>query len=283
MPYAVNRGVRIYWEEQGTGTPVLLIMGLSFTMDMWFRIVPALATKHRVIFFDNRGVGRSDVPRGPYTMRTLAEDAIAVLNAANVEEPVHLIGASMGGMISQELALRYPALIRSLVLACTACGPLHRMAWPNFRRSPHPREWLLRGELRERSLIRLLYADGTPEQRIAEDIQLRLVRPPLLSGVLSQFAGILIWSSYSRLPQIHIPTLVVHGDEDHMLPIANGRMIAQRIPGAEFVQINQAGHVLATDQPEICLREMNRFLEQVESRDTSLPHLGNIETSEVIA
>lgn len=283
MPYAVNRGVRIYWEEQGSGTPILLIMGLSFTMDMWFRVVPALAAKHRVILFDNRGVGRSDVPLGPYTIPLLAEDAMAVLKAANVEEPVHLVGASMGGMISQEVALRYPASIRSLVLACTACGPLHRLALPNFRRSPGPREWLLRGELRERSLVRLLYAEGTPEQRITEDIQLRLTRPPLLRGVLSQFAGILVWSSYSRLPQIRIPTLVVHGDEDHVLPIANGRIIAQRIPGAEFVQINHAGHILATDQPEICLREVDRFFRQVESPDTSLPRLDNIETSELIA
>ena len=125
--------------------------------------------------------------------------------------------------------------------------------------------------MRERSLVPLLYAESTPEERITEDIQLRLTRPPVLRGVLSQFAGILMWSSYGRLPQIRIPTLVIHGDEDHVLPIANGRIIAARIPGAEFVQIDRAGHILATDQPGACLREVNRFLSRVESLTMTVP------------
>jgi len=268
VPFAVNRGVRIYWEEWGSGPPVLLVMGLSFNLDMWFRVIPGLACNHRVIAFDNRGVGRSDVPRGPYTIPTMAEDAMSVLRAAQVNEPVHVVGASMGGMISQELVLRHPNAFRSLALACTACGPVHRLAWPNFRRSPTLREWLLlRGEVRERSLVRLLYADTTPEERIQEDIQMRLVRPPNLTGVLNQFAGVLVWSAYGRLPQIRIPTLVVHGEQDHVLPAVNGRVIAERIPGAEFVLIKNAGHILGTDQPEACMRELGRFLGRVESSD----------------
>jgi 3-oxoadipate enol-lactonase len=261
VPYAINKGVRIYWEERGEGTPMLLVMGLSFTLDMWYRVVPTLSKNHRLILFDNRGVGRSDSPPGSYSVRVMAEDAITVLDSAGVNEPALLMGASMGGMIVQEMALRYPDRFRGLVLGCTACGPFYRAAWPNFERSPGLWQWLyLRGEARERALIRLLYADGTLLERIEEDIRIRAVRQPALWPVLKQLAGVLSWGSYRRLPQLRVPVLVIHGDEDHILPASNGRAVARRIPGAAFVLIPQAGHILTTDQPELSLQIVERFL-----------------------
>ena len=136
VPFANNSGVRLYWEDHGQGPPLLMIMGLSFTLEMWSRVVPEFARDHRVIVFDNRGVGRSDVPRGRYSIGTMSEDALAVLAAAEVHEPAFVLGASMGGMIAQELALRSPDRVRALILGCTACGPLLRAAWPNLKRSP---------------------------------------------------------------------------------------------------------------------------------------------------
>src|ERR1700739_2778868 len=100
MPYTENEGACLYWTEVGSGPPVLLIMGLSFTHEMWFRILPSLAERHRVILFDNRGMGRSSVARGPYSIAQMARDAPAVLRAAGVSS-AHIIGASMGGMIAQ--------------------------------------------------------------------------------------------------------------------------------------------------------------------------------------
>jgi pimeloyl-ACP methyl ester carboxylesterase len=275
MPYAHHKGVRLYWEEHGIGDPILLIMGLSFTLDMWFRVTPVLARNYRVILFDNRGVGRSDVPPGRrYSIGVMAEDAMAVLEAAGVREPAFLLGASMGGMIAQELALRYPDRFRGLLLGCTACGPFYRAAWPNFERSPSFWNWVrLRGEARERALIRLLYADTTPRERIDEDICIRAVRQPALRPVLSQLAGILSWSSYRRLPQLKLPALVVHGDQDHILPAANGRMVARRISGAEFVLIPDSGHMLITDQPELSLEAMERFLYDVRMRQAGASEL----------
>jgi pimeloyl-ACP methyl ester carboxylesterase len=269
MPYAHHKGVRLYWEEYGEGDPILLIMGLSFTLDMWFRVTPVLARNYRVILFDNRGVGRSDVPPGRrYSIGVMAEDAMAVLEAAGVREPAFLLGASMGGMIAQELALRYPDRFRALLLGCTACGPFYRASWPNFERSPGFWNWVrLRGEARERALIRLLYADTTPRERIEEDIRIRAVRQPGFRPVLSQLAGILSWSSYRRLPALKLPTLVVHGDQDHILPATNGRMVARRIPEAEFVLIPDSGHMLVTDQPELSLGAVDRFLYEVRMRE----------------
>src|SRR6185503_20953113 len=112
---------KIYWEEQGSGDPILLIMGLGASLEAWDRTAPVLASRYRVILFDNRGVGRSDVPPGPYSLEMMADDAAAVLDAAGVQA-AHVYGASMGGMIAQEFALRHPTRVRKLILGCTACG-----------------------------------------------------------------------------------------------------------------------------------------------------------------
>ncbi len=261
MPYVTNRGARIYWEEQGSGPPILLIMGLSFTLEMWFRVLPHLRKSYRVILFDNRGIGKSDVPRGPYTIPTLASDAAAVLDAAGVEA-AHVVGASMGGMVAQELALRFPQRVLSLLLGCTSYSGLFSR-WPNFRKGPNNLTWFRAGRpQRERAMRHMLYAAGTLNEWIEEDIGVRCQCNWTYKGVLGQLAGILLWNSYRRLPSIQVPTLVVHGDEDHLIPPENGRIIAARIPGARFELIPQAGHVFITDQPEATIRLLLGFLAQ---------------------
>src|SRR5205809_7114823 len=121
MPYALSAGTKIYWEEQGSGEPLLLIMGLGATHDLWHRVTPMVAPQYRTILFDNRGAGKSDAPPGPYSIAQMADDALAVLDAAGVAD-AHVFGASMGGMIAQKLALNHVSRVRSLILCCTAPG-----------------------------------------------------------------------------------------------------------------------------------------------------------------
>jgi 3-oxoadipate enol-lactonase len=267
MPYAVNRGTKLYWEEHGSGPPVLLIMGLSFTHEMWFRVLPYLASRSRVIAFDNRGMGRSDVPRGPYLIRQMADDARAILDAAGVAA-ADVIGASMGGMIAQELALRFPQRVTRLILACTSHGGFFS-SWPDFTRFPRRADWS-RPEERERALIPLLYAGGTPRERIEEDLQIRSRCSWCYQGFLGQLTGILAWSSYRRLPHIEVPTLVIHGEDDRLVPPQNGKVVANRIRGAQFRLVPNAGHMLLTDQPEMCAEIVLSFLNQHESPELSL-------------
>jgi 3-oxoadipate enol-lactonase len=262
MPYADNAGVRLYWTSQGSGTPLLMIMGLSFTHEMWYRILPFLTEQYRVILFDNRGMGRSDVPPGPYSMRRMAEDAEVVLDAAGVSA-AHVIGASMGGMIAQELALRSPDRVLSLVLGCTSYSGLFAR-WPRFRHAPRPFGWNgLNRRQREDALVPLLYCDKTPRDRIEEDFDIRCRCVWTYKGFLNQFSGILLWNAYRRLPRISAPTMVVHGAQDRLIPPQNGRIVASRIPGAEFHLIQNAGHILMTDQPEISRELVMSFLERV--------------------
>lgn len=166
----------------------------------------------------------------------------------------------MGGMIAQELVLRYPSRVRSLILACTSSRGLFGK-WPEFRYLPG--KWHARTlEERERSIRQLLYADTTPQQRIEEDLRVRCACGWCYKGFLNQFAGILMWSAYRRLPRISTPTLVLHGDQDRLVPAANGRIIAARIPGAQFRLIHNAGHILITDQQQECMKVVGEFLSE---------------------
>lgn len=261
MPYITNEGARIYWEQHGTGATVLLIMGLGFTHEMWFRLLPDLQQRYRVILFDNRGMGRSDVPRGPYSISLMARDARAVLDAAGARS-AHVVGASMGGMIAQEIAHRWPERVHSLILACTSYSGVSSQ-WPVFGCVPAALAWARNDRLeRERALQRLIYAPGTPSERIEEDLRVCCQCRWTRKGFLSQLAGILAWSSYRWLPSLRTPVLVAHGDRDRLIPLHSARVLARRLPGARFRLIAGAGHMLTTDQPETCLGTIREFLSE---------------------
>jgi len=173
MPFAERPDARIWWDQSGTGDPVLLIMGHAYGADMWHRTARELAASYRVIRFDNRGVGRSSDPPGPYPVQLMAGDALAVLDAASAAS-AHVYGVSMGGAIALQLALDHPGRVRSLTLGCTAASA----------------EGASRGALltRVRTLVpaaalnrmagKLLYGPDTPASRRAEDQQIvrRFVR-----------------------------------------------------------------------------------------------------------
>jgi pimeloyl-ACP methyl ester carboxylesterase len=237
-----------------------MIMGLSFPLEMWNRALPLISARYRAIVFDNRGVGRSDVPRGPYRIAGMARDAAAVLDAAGVES-AHVMGASMGGMIAQELALRHPERVRSLLLGCTSCGGL-RAKPPNLRRVPIFRNWRgLNNEQRARAVIPMLYGPGASKEVIEEDLKVRLIRYPTMRGVLYQAMAIPFWSAYRRLPRLKMPVLVMHGDHDRILPPLNGKRLAARIPGAQLVMIPNAGHMLVSDAPQETMGAILGFLD----------------------
>src|SRR5258707_2511907 len=123
MAFLHNQAERIYWDEQGSGDPILLIMGLGYPSYLWHRTRPALKERYRTIALDNRGSGQSDAPAGPYSIAMMASDAAAALDAAGVER-AHVFGLSMAGMIAQQFAFQYPRRARTLILVSTApCGP----------------------------------------------------------------------------------------------------------------------------------------------------------------
>jgi 3-oxoadipate enol-lactonase len=261
MPFVENQGARIYWDEQGQGEPVLLIMGLAYPSQMWHRTRPLLASRYRTLAFDNRGIGRSDVPQGPYPIALMASDAAAVLDAAGVES-AHVFGVSMGGMIAQEFALQYPARVRSLVLGCTAAGgPTAVRAEPEAIQMLMRRE-KMRPEQAAEAAVPFIYDPATPRERIDEDLAIRRPWFPSPEGYAAQLQGILGWEAYRRLNQIVAPTLVIHGESDRLIPPGNANLIAERIPGAKLVMIPHASHLFLTDQTEVSHHAILQFLNE---------------------
>ena len=258
MPFTENNGVKIYWEEEGKGAPLLLIMGLGWPSYMWYRTKPLVAEQYRTITFDNRGAGRSDVPAGPYSIAAMASDAATVLDAAGIES-AHLYGVSMGGMIAQEFALQYPKRVKSLILGCTAAGgPEAKRAAPEVievltRQGMTPEE-------AARAINPYIYDKETPPSRVEEDLKIRLQWTPTFDGYMAQLQGIMMWEAYSRIAQIGVPTLVVHGETDQLVPAENGKLIAQRISRSKLVMIPHASHIYSTDQPEAAHKSVLEFL-----------------------
>jgi len=259
MAFTVNQGVKIYWDEQGGGDPLLLIMGLGYPSDAWYRTRPALAAKYRTIALDNRGVGRTDMPPGPYPIPAMASDAAAVLDAAGVEK-AHVFGISMGGMIAQEFAIEHPQRVRSLVLGCTAPGgPRAVRAEAAATQMLMARGTMTKEEAAE-AAVPFIYDSGTPRRLIDEDIERRRPWFPSAQAYNAQLQGILAWESYSRLSRIAAPTLVIHGESDRLVPPGNGKLIAENVRGSELVMLPHAGHIFTTDQPERAQSAILTFL-----------------------
>jgi 3-oxoadipate enol-lactonase len=248
---APSGDIELYFDSTGAGAPVLLVMGLGMNATGWWRTVPVLARSHRVLAFDNRGMGRSGKPPGPYTMDELADDAVAVLDAAG-EPAAHVYGISLGGMIAQHIALRHPDRVRGLVLgATTAGGELVAAADPVtlaffFRRADMPPDEAVWAS------VPYNYGPATRAhhaQRIGEDIAQRLRYPVEPEPYKAQLAAAAGHDTSARLGEIRAPTLIVHGEQDRMVPVANGERLAARIPGARLKTYPGAGHLYTTDEP----------------------------------
>ena len=238
-------------------------MGLGYTLEMWHRTLPVVSKRYRSMLFDNRGVGRTGAPPGPFTIREMAGDTAAVLDAAGVD-CAHVFGISMGGMIAQELALTYPSRVRSLILGCTTCGG--RAAAPA---APRVLEVLaaratMPVEEGIRAMAPFIYDSSTPAERVEEDLAIRRRTYPSTESYNAQLVAIRAFESCGRLSEITVPTLVVHGESDQLVPPENGVMLAQLIPGARLVLLPSASHIFPTDQPDAAHDAILSFLQSMD-------------------
>jgi 3-oxoadipate enol-lactonase len=243
----------LHWERTGSGPPVLLIMGLGLSGGAWWRTVPVLARRFEVITFDNRGVGRSRAQYLAYTTEAMSDDAVSVLDAADVDR-AHVYGISLGGMVAQQLALRHPERVRSLVLGAThAGGP--QVHWPDADVLEFLRKRLrMRPEEGAWSSVAFNYGERCRREhpeRIAEDIAQRLAHPFPEQAYRAQLLAASLHNCHDMLHRIAAPTLVVHGRDDRMIPVENGRVIAERIPGAQLIEVEHSGHLYPTEAPHV--------------------------------
>jgi pimeloyl-ACP methyl ester carboxylesterase len=254
----------LYWESTGEGPPVLLVMGLGLSGGAWWRTVDTLSRRFRVITFDNRGVGRSRGLTPAYTTEALADDAVAVLDALAIDR-ANVYGLSLGGMVAQQLALRHPRRVRSLVLGATTPGGRRAQLADEevmsfFRdRADLPRE--------EAAWASVAYNYGRRcrdrhADRIAEDIRRRLANEFDEAAYQAQLMAAALHNCASRLARIDVPALVVHGEDDRVVPVANAHVLASRLRHGRLHLLPETGHLYTTEAPDADA-EVARFLATV--------------------
>jgi pimeloyl-ACP methyl ester carboxylesterase len=267
MPHASLNGIRVHYESAGSGDPVLLVSGLGSPAIGWALQASALSARHRVITFDNRGVGETELsPESVYSTGQLADDAAALLAYVGVKR-AHVVGASMGGTIAQELAIRHPELVRSLVLACTwARGDARFLATIEA--------WIAlahRVPLEERFrhlLYPLVFSPAFYAVEGAADVALQrtlaYAHPTKADAIERQGRGILAWngSRETRLASIEVPALVLTGADDILTPPAFGRALARALPKGRF-RLLPGGHAFFMEQAEAFNAVVLRFLRGV--------------------
>ena len=251
---------KLYVEEHGDGEPLLLIEGLGQGMWAWREQVPVFAQDFRTIAFDTRGTGRSPAPGEPYSIADLAEDAAGLLAG----RAAHIVALSMGGYVALTLALARPELVRTLVLAGTGAGGSDRVPRP-----PHVRKAFAAAlglPLPEfgRQTMPFTFAPGWTErnpERFEEILAARLEHPTSYETIEAHANACYSFYSESHpVERIEAPALVVHGEEDLIVPVENGRMLAARLPNGRYVELRGRGHNLPLEDPEAFNRLVLDFL-----------------------
>ena len=244
---------QLHHVQRGEGEPLLLIMGMSGTHLSWGEpFLSALERDFAVTAYDHRGIGKSGPLEGPFTIADLAEDADALLDRLGLES-AHVLGISMGGMVAQQLALRHPERIRTLALGCTyAGGEGSSLTAPQtFERLSE--SW----QTRDRDqILRTTWEINVSERFAADDSAYEAFRtaalelPVPMDVIMAQLQAIAQHDTSGQLREIEAPTLVIHGDEDQMLGVANGRRIADLIPGSRLEVLEGVGHLFWVEQPD---------------------------------
>ena len=274
MSTAQINGIDLYYEEHGNGDPLLLIMGLAADSIAWMFQLPDFSQHYRTVVFDNRGVGRSSKPAGPYSIAQMAEDAAGLLDKTGIER-AHVVGVSMGGMIAQELTLRHPERVRGLVLACTYAKPdagvdqqlASSLAAFGGSRGDN-------GEIQvDLSKVdpMMFFQQLLPTVFNAEFIMTELPKLMQVFGgalqygfsmeaILAQVMATQTHDTLERIGQIKAPTLVLVGDSDLLIPCSNSDTLATKIPGAKLVKIPGGSHGFNFETPEVFNKAVLEFL-----------------------
>jgi pimeloyl-ACP methyl ester carboxylesterase len=273
MPFATSRGARVHYTVHGTkGPAVVLLQGLGLSSRFWFDIPERLSDVRRVIAIDNRGTGRSDKPRRPWTMATMADDVIAVLDHAGIDE-AFVVGISMGGMIAQHVALRHPDRVRGLVLLATTAGFLMG-GLPEAKALGRLVTLPFGGPRAGTNLVRLLLPEAKWSQakEIFRDWPRAMREDPTVPWTFGAhlFAASLHLVT-RRLSEIDCPVVVVAGRHDQLIPLKNAHVLAKRIRRAELEVVEDAGHAVFAEDRDLVRRMVVKLEKSIEKGLRGIP------------
>jgi 3-oxoadipate enol-lactonase len=269
MPRANINGIDINYSVSGHGEPLVLIQGLGSPGSAWFFQLRAFSRFYKVIILDNRGAGRSSKPGGQYSVKTMADDVIGLMDHLGIDK-AHILGASMGGMIAQEIAISYPQRVKKLVLACTTAGvddaDMRLMMQSSIGLGDGASEADM-GSLDARVMGKVM---GTVTALSFNRRMYRMFFIPaaklyfryggIAAGVLCQLRSVASHSTMDRLGQIKAPTLVIAGTDDKIIPPQSSDILSKNIPGAKLVRVEGGSHSFFMEMHGRFNREVLEFL-----------------------
>ncbi len=264
MPYALQRP-RLHYERTGSGEPLLCITGFTISSAVYEPVLPLWGERFDCITYDNRGSGRSGAPLRTTSMAELAADAARLLDALEVPS-AHVFGISMGGMIAQELALRFPEKVRGLILAGTTPGG-PRAVRPAVKELAAAGAGIVRtGRDRGRPWLGpLLFSEAFRNEhpeRVRELLAFFAAHGPTPWGANAHWWATVYHDTVSRLGRIQAPTLVMHGEQDTFAPLENARLLVARIPDAELCVVPGTGHAFILEAPEESFARIGGWLDR---------------------
>ena len=248
MPKVKVNDIQIYYEVHGEGFPLIMITGWSGNIDWWDpRIIQELSKKYKLVIFDNRGAGRTDISDRKYTIKLFADDTVGLMDALEISR-ANILGRSMGGMIAQELVLNYPEKVEKLILCSTFCGgtksvPPSQKALDMFTVDGSA----LSPEQIARMAISILFTEDFIKNNpdlVEFSLQQILKAPISIKALVRQAEAVMEFDTYERLAQIKVPTIVLHGKRDILIPPENGSILAKAIPNAKLVYFENSAHGL---------------------------------------
>jgi 3-oxoadipate enol-lactonase len=251
--------VRIAWERRGGGAPVVLVHGLGYARWGWEPVADALAERFEIVLLDNRGIGGSDAPPGPYTVEEMAGDVVSVMDEAGVTS-AHVVGTSLGGMVAQELALSWPERVEKLVLVCTTPGGPNAAAMPEATVQLIAEAPTLEPLVALRRFVENALAPDPPEELVQRILAHRLATAQPFSAWAAQAAAGASFDAWDRIGDLRAPTLVVHGTQDVVVDPANADLLAEHIPGAVVERFEGCGHLLFWEKPARFVDVVGEFL-----------------------
>lgn len=248
MPFARVNGVNIHYEVYGRGEPLVMIMGLGGPGSGWIFQIRTFRKNYRVVIFDNRGVGKSSKPTEPYTIRTMADDTIGLMDHLGIDK-AHIMGTSLGGMIAQELAIKYPDRLNKLILVCTTAdtGDINdRVISQMGLEVGASGEDLESLDLKDLQKVMGAITSLAFNRRLFKMFIVPLFKLSLrflgVKGIKGQIRAADAHSTTERLHEITAPTLVIVGTEDRIIPCISSEVLADKIPDAKLVKFDGGSH-----------------------------------------
>ena len=251
--------VTIAWERRGAGEPVVLVHGLGYARWGWDPVADALAQRFEIVLLDNRGIGGSDAPPGPYTVAEMAADVVSVLDEAGLDS-AHVVGTSLGGMIAQELALSKPERVRKLVLVCTTAGGPNAVPMPGATVRLIAEAPTLEPLVALRRFVENALAPDPPAELVEQILAHRIATAQPPAAWAAQAAAGASFDAWDRLPSLRAPVLVLHGTEDAVIDPENADLLAARIPDAAVERFAGCGHLLFWEEPQRFVDVVGEFL-----------------------